>query len=211
MIRVALVASAAAVRTGLNALLGATDAIEVVAEVTSLDELDPFLPGIDVLVLASDPLFPGDLERLAQEAMEGVALLVLTSFETQAAQTFSGLPVRAWGLLPLEASPEELVVAIEALHHGLLVGDPNLIERLLLTSPELTDFETEALDEPLTERETEVLQLLAQGLANKQIALALGISEHTVKFHVSSIYSKLGASNRAEAVRQGIRKGLVLL
>jgi DNA-binding NarL/FixJ family response regulator len=210
VIRVALVASAVAVRTGLNALLGATDAIEVVAEVASLDELDPFLPGIDVLVLASDPFSPADLERVIQ-TMEGVALLVLTPFESQVARTFSGLPVRAWGLLPLEASLEELVVAIEALHHGLFVGDPNLIEPLLLNSPELTDFETEALDEPLTERETEVLQLLAQGLANKQIALALGISEHTVKFHVSSIYSKLGASNRTEAVRQGIRKGLVLL
>jgi len=63
----------------------------------------------------------------------------------------------------------------------------------------------------LTPRETEVLQLLAQGLANKQIALALGISEHTIKFHVSSIYAKLGVGNRTEAVRVGARQGLILL
>jgi DNA-binding NarL/FixJ family response regulator len=56
-----------------------------------------------------------------------------------------------------------------------------------------------------------VLQLLAQGLANKQIALTLGISEHTVKFHISGVYSKLGATNRTEAVRLGVRKGLVVL
>jgi NarL family two-component system response regulator YdfI len=55
------------------------------------------------------------------------------------------------------------------------------------------------------------LQLLAQGLANKQIAISLGISEHTVKFHVSSLYAKLGATNRTEAVRLGIQSGLVLL
>ena len=65
--------------------------------------------------------------------------------------------------------------------------------------------------ESLTERETEVLQLLSQGLANKQIATSLGISEHTVKFHVSSIYTKLGATNRAEAVRLGVQGGLVVL
>ena len=56
-----------------------------------------------------------------------------------------------------------------------------------------------------------MLQLLAQGLANKQIALALGISEHTVKFHISSIYAKLGATNRAEAVRLGVLRGLIVL
>ncbi len=62
-----------------------------------------------------------------------------------------------------------------------------------------------------TERELQVLELLAQGLANKQIALALGISEHTVKFHLSGIYTKLGASSRTEAVRLGVRQGLILL
>ncbi|HEY5902473.1 MAG TPA: helix-turn-helix transcriptional regulator, partial [Anaerolineales bacterium] len=62
---------------------------------------------------------------------------------------------------------------------------------------------------PLSDREIEVLELLAQGLANKQIAGALGISEHTVKFHVSSIYTKLNVTNRAEAVRQGVRQGLI--
>jgi DNA-binding CsgD family transcriptional regulator len=79
----------------------------------------------------------------------------------------------------------------------------------------LQDGGTSELDEPLidplTDRELEVLQLLARGKPNKQIALDLEISEHTVKFHISSIYTKLGAGNRTEAVRLGVRKGLVLL
>ena len=65
--------------------------------------------------------------------------------------------------------------------------------------------------EPLTAREMEVIQLMAQGLANKQIALALGISEHTVKFHLSSLYAKLGISSRTEAVKRGIELGLISL
>jgi DNA-binding NarL/FixJ family response regulator len=64
---------------------------------------------------------------------------------------------------------------------------------------------------PLTDRETEVLAYLAKGLANKQIALELGISEHTVKFHVSSIYQKLNAVNRTQAVREGLRNGWIVL
>jgi NarL family two-component system response regulator YdfI len=64
---------------------------------------------------------------------------------------------------------------------------------------------------PLTDRETEVLTLLSKGFANKQIALALGISEHTVKFHVSSIYAKLGATNRTQAVHEGLRNGWIVL
>ena len=69
----------------------------------------------------------------------------------------------------------------------------------------------EQLIDPLTEREIEVLQLLAQGMANKQIALQLGISEHTVKFHISGIYTKFGVTNRTAAVRLGVRWGLITL
>ncbi|MFM8426566.1 MAG: response regulator transcription factor, partial [Chloroflexota bacterium] len=69
----------------------------------------------------------------------------------------------------------------------------------------------ESLTEPLTAREKEVLQHMAEGLANKQIALTLGISEHTVKFHLSALYAKLGAASRTEAVKRGIELGLISL
>ena len=83
-----------------------------------------------------------------------------------------------------------------------------MFDPLLLDAPLQVE---EQLVEPLTEREAEVLQLLAQGLTNKQIAFTLSISEHTVKFHVSGIYAKLGATNRTEAVRLGVRQGLIIL
>ncbi len=109
---------------------------------------------------------------------------------------------RVWGVLPTEASAEELIAAVHALSQGLIVGAPTL----------LFESENEPLERgPLTERESEVLGLLAKGLANKQIAVALGISEHTVKFHVSSIYTKLNVTNRTEAVRTGLRGGWIAL
>lgn len=109
---------------------------------------------------------------------------------------------RVWGILPTDASAEELIAAVHALAQGLIVGTPTL----------LFESENEQLSPgPLTERESEVLGLLAKGLANKQIAVTLGISEHTVKFHVSSIYTKLNVTNRTEAVRAGLRGGWIAL
>jgi DNA-binding NarL/FixJ family response regulator len=109
-----------------------------------------------------------------------------------------------WGVLPTDASAEELNAAIHALSQGLIVGTATLLFE--------SDSESEPLSHgPLTDREAEVLGLVAKGMANKQIAVALGISEHTVKFHVSSIYSKLNVTNRTEAVREGLRGGWVAL
>ena len=100
---------------------------------------------------------------------------------------------------------------MHAVHEGLLVGAPALLVPWL---PRLLVDETpdaEPLPERLTERELQVLQLLAQGLANKQIALALSISDHTVKFHVAFDLRQAGAANRTEAVRMGVQRGLVSL
>ena len=109
---------------------------------------------------------------------------------------------QVWGILPTDASAEELTAAVHALSQGLIVG----------TSTLLFESESEPISHgPLTDRESEVLGLLAKGLANKQIAVALGISEHTVKFHVSSIYTKLNVTNRTEAVREGLRGGWIAL
>jgi DNA-binding NarL/FixJ family response regulator len=213
VIRVAVAAQALAVRAGLRALLSASEAIEVVAEAASLAELVPLLPEIDVLVLAARRP-PGELSGLpAGEALPAVLLL---SDEVKAVGALAGLApdaARAWGILPLEATAEELLAAVAALHEGLIVVAPPLggpaLERLVgLAEGEAL---TQAPAEALTERERQVLQLLAQGLANKQIAASLNISEHTVKFHVSGIYAKLGAASRTEAVRLGVQQGLVVL
>jgi len=109
---------------------------------------------------------------------------------------------RPWGVLPQDASGDELCAAVHALAAGLVVGASSLLS---------IDGETPRAAGPLTDREVEVLGLLSKGLANKQIALELGISEHTVKFHVSSMYTKLNAANRTQAVREGLRNGWIVL
>jgi DNA-binding NarL/FixJ family response regulator len=100
--------------------------------------------------------------------------------------------LRAWGVLSADASEEELAAGILAVAEGLWVGAPGLVEGLMRLPKGGEGLGEESLIEPLTAREMEVLQLMAQGLANKQIALALTISEHTVKFHLSSLYAKMG-------------------
>jgi DNA-binding NarL/FixJ family response regulator len=111
------------------------------------------------------------------------------------------------GAIPSDATPQEIESAVHAVNAGLVVTTPTLLAELL---PETQIF-GEALAEPLSSRELEVLDLLAEGLSNKLIAHRLNISEHTVKTHVASIFAKLGASSRTEAVSQAIRRGLVML
>jgi two-component system, NarL family, response regulator YdfI len=107
------------------------------------------------------------------------------------------------GAISFDATPQELESAVHAVNDGLVVMAPDLLPA--------TPPAAEQLLEPLSERELEVLDLLAEGLSNKLIAYRLSISEHTVKTHVASIFVKLGASSRTEAVSQAIRRGLVML
>lgn len=107
-------------------------------------------------------------------------------------------------ILPQDASPEEIAAALEAAARGFALVAPAELAAWL---PEPAAFD----EEPLTARELEVLHLLAEGVANKEIAWRLAISEHTVKFHVASILTKLHAQTRTEAVTRGIRRGWIAL
>ncbi len=210
MIRIALISPTLTLRVGLRALLGDADDVTVVGEGSSLAESDLYAEEeADVLVLAAASFSRADLDDRLAEAQTPPALLLLVDEQTDI-PNLAKLPLRAWGVLSLESSEEELQAALRALHEGLIAGTPNLLEALLARRPAAGEAQ-ESLAEALTPREIEVLQLLSEGLANKQIALELEISEHTVKFHISSIYSKLWATNRAEAVRLGIQRGLVIL
>lgn len=108
-------------------------------------------------------------------------------------------------VLPRDATDVELAAAIEAVAAGLTVLSPEDMDVLLPPAAEPVG------SEPLTPRESEVLALLSQGAANRKIAQRLGISEHTVKFHVSSVLAKLGAGSRTEAVARGMREGLIVI
>jgi NarL family two-component system response regulator YdfI len=219
MIRVAVAASIPSVRAGLRALLSADEGIAIVEEAATLPGLLLLAPEADVVVAVSPAEAP---QAMAQslDSLGTAALLLLVPDQAGLGDTLATILAkarresRAWGVLPQDSSAEELRAAVHALYEGLLVGAPALLEPLLrrqAVEDAPAPADEEPLAEPLTEREAEVLQLVAQGLANKQIAAALTISEHTVKFHVSAIYTKLGAASRTEAVRLGVRKGLITL
>ena len=196
-----------AVRTGLRALLTGIEGVDAISEVSSLGEFTELSDITDILVVTTGSGTEADLREILQVS-PALAVLLLVEDEPGVIKELSDGSGRAWGILSLESSAEEFEAAIYALSAGLLVGLPTMFDPLLLGAPLQGD---EQMLEPLTEREAEVLQLLAQGLPNKQIASTLGISEHTVKFHVSGIYAKLGATNRTEAVRLGVRQGLIIL
>ena len=135
------------------------------------------------------------------ELLDLVPILLLSS-EPDPAIFNRILHARIGGMLQTDASPEQIVQAIKSVASGLMIFDSALV-------PQRPD--QDRLAEPLTPRESEVLRLLADGLGNKEIAMRLGISEHTIKFHIRSILGKLGASSRTEAVSRGLRSGLIEL
>ena len=198
MIRVAILAPALALRIGLHEVLRSLPDVEMLAD----SALPQELPQADVWVLTSADF----IDDLNEE--QTPALLLLTGNPDEAARLAGWL---VWGILPLDASAEEFSAVLHALAEGLWAGSPALVQALLerqrLPMPE----QAEQVVDPLTGRERQVLQLTAQGLANKQIAVSLEISENTVKFHLSSLYAKLGVTSRTEAVRAGARRGWVVL
>ncbi len=127
---------------------------------------------------------------------------VVLSQDTETAMP--GGPVRA--VLPLNASIAEVAAAIVAAAADLTVLTPAQVRRWFQGRESL---QHSAMIEPLTPRESQVLRMLADGLGNKEIAVELGISDHTAKFHVTQILGKLDAGSRTEAVAIGIRRGLV--
>jgi DNA-binding NarL/FixJ family response regulator len=214
LIRVGLVAPSLAARLGLRALLENDPELVIEADANSSATLAAGDSGLEVLVLMAGGAAANPLADLTNEQIEklGLEAVLMLADDIEAAQALPELPLRAWGLLPVDTAPEELAMAVHALALGLVIAPPDILTALYAPSmPRGIPQATETAEELLTEREVEVLQLLAQGLANKQIAQLLNISANTVKFHVSSIYTKLGATNRTEAVRLGLQSGLILL
>jgi len=217
---IGVIAPHLALRAGLRSMLGGEARFEVVYEAASTAEFAQASPPVDVLVIASDLSGEASLGQwLKGEDVQSDIIrpdiirpaILLLSDDLAQAQALLNLPVHGWGILPLDTTTEELQAAIQAVHEGLVVGTHRLFAPALSERQLVAGQEADPAEGVLTEREGQVLQLLAHGLANKQIALALNISEHTVKFHVSSIYNKLGATNRTEAVRAGVQRGLVVL
>ena len=192
-------------RAGLRTMLGNVEGtgVRVVGEAASPTAPYPSrLSEADVVLVADEELLE---EAAIAVAEDGTQALVLISDDDHAVSRLRALPLRGWGVVPPDAPPGELAAATAAAAQGLIALPKPLTERLL------REPAAEGLSEPLTAREREVLELLGRGLSNRLIARELHISEHTVKFHISSLYAKLEVNNRAEAVSQGARHGLISL
>jgi NarL family two-component system response regulator YdfI len=212
VIRVFIVAASPLARAGLENLLAARN-MEVVGSNATIDTLGDVLADVapDVVLIDSsgEPHDPMMEAILASGLAADISVVLLGDGMTGASST-AALHAGIRAALPGDISPDQLVAALQAAASGLFVLHPSHANEALPAG----SASTRALDElaeSLTRRELEVLQMLAAGLSNKEIAVRLGISEHTVKFHVASILGKLGATSRTEAVSLGIRRGLVLL
>ena len=203
-VRVLIVADDPLARSGLAALLADQAECTVAGQVApGLDlsgDAAVYQPDVGLWDLGWDPV-PGPLLDFGDAALPVLALL---PDDAQGAETWGA---GAQGLLLREADAENVAAAILAVAQGLVVIDPALTPAVLPAR----DREVEPLVEALTPREEEVLHLLADGLSNKAIALQLGISDHTVKFHVNAILGKLGAQSRTEAVVRATRLRLLIL
>jgi DNA-binding NarL/FixJ family response regulator len=203
--RAFVVALTPVTRAGLRSMLANAEGTEVrvVGEASSAVD-PPELAEADVVLLADEELLE---EASVAVAEDGTQAVVLVSEEEHAVFRLRAMQLKGWGVVPPDAPPEELAAAVAAAAQGLIVLPRSLTERLLQEpAPSV-----EELSETLTAREREVLDLLGRGLSNKLIGRELHISEHTVKFHISSLYAKLGVNNRAEAVSRGARHGLISL
>jgi len=212
VIRVFIVAASPLARAGLENLLAARD-VEVVASNGTIDALAEMLadaaPDV-VLIDSSGEPFDLTLESILASGLASDVSVVLLGDGMTPAASADALRAGIRAALPGDISPEQLVATLQAVASGLAVLHPANMNEMLPAGSAATRVPDE-LAESLTRRELEVLQMLAGGLSNKEIAARLNISEHTAKFHVASILGKLGAGSRAEAVALGIRRGLVLL
>ena len=200
MTRLLIAAPTAVMRAGLEALVASDPAIELTGSFPDLSSVETLRPDV---ILAAVPF-----EELAPPHDGHLAVIVLLSDEAQPAWTPEALRLGVRAVLPRDASPAEVLAAVEAASNGMAVLDPHDLETFL-TASSTAPVSSEA--PVLTPRELEVLRMMADGAANKNIAWKLGISEHTVKFHVASILGKLHASTRTEAVAIGMRKGMILI
>ena len=200
MIRLAIAAESAVVRAGLEALVASHAGIDLAGAYSDLSSVEALRPDV---VLAAVPL-----EDLSPPGEGHSAATVLLTNDPQPVWTQEAFRLGVRALLSRNASAAEILAAVEAAASGLAVVDPRELETLLgSTASAPAPVETHTL----TARELEVLRMMAEGAANKAIAWKLGISDHTVKFHVASILGKLRAASRTEAVTLGVRKGLILL
>jgi DNA-binding NarL/FixJ family response regulator len=214
-IRVLIVDDHAVVRRGLLAFLATEPDLDVVGEaaggaeaLTLLGELDAEarLPDVVLMDLQMEPMDGIETTRRIRALHDNVAVVALTSFAEEE-RVNAALGAGAAGYVLKDADADQMAASIRAAHRGGLHVDPTVARRLF-SGLQPAPPEAKPL---LTARELDVLRLVGDGRANKEIATALGLSERTVRSHVSSILGKLGLSSRTQAALWAAREGLVEL
>ena len=214
-VKILIVDDHAVVRDGLRVMLGRREEFVVVGEaengleaVVKVRELDPDVILMDLRMPELD-----GVEAMRQIRAENseAKFLVLTTYDTDEF-IFDAIEAGAKGYLLKDASREDLFQAISAVHRGESLVQPGVASRILDRLAQLTRQAGQAAEpQLLSDRELEVLQRMASGAANKQIASDLTISESTVKTHVTNIFQKLDVNHRTEAVTKAISKGIIKL
>lgn len=213
MISVCLVDDQTLVRQGIRSLLDLAGDIDIAAECVDGEEAVRMIPEVRPDVVLLDLRMPGmnGLDVLttlsARDALPPT--IILTTFDDDQL-VLAGLKAGARGYLLKDVSLEQLVEAVKTVAAGGSLVAPMVTQRLLAGVGRMQNqFASLDRPDPLTERETEILRLMAGGYSNKEIANSLGVAEGTVKNHVSNILSKLGVRDRTRAVLKALEIGIV--
>ena len=213
MIKGMLVDDQNLVRKGVSSLLELSEEIEVIAEAVDGSEAIRTIPENQPDVVLLDMRMPGlsglDVLKELSKADKLPPTIILTTFDDHEL-VLAGIKAGAKGYLLKDVSLAELVNAVKTVAGGGTVVKPAVTQRLLKGLENLqTEFSSLDQPDPLTERETEILRLMAGGYSNKEIANSLGVAEGTVKNHVSNILSKMGVRDRTRAVLKAFELGQI--
>jgi len=206
-IRIAVLATSALRRAWLESIVRSHADYHLAGNFGALASLVSFARNTELDVILIDS---NSIRDLSLGPMSEAAIVLLSEVhDARSIARLLRIGVRA--ILSRESDPDNVLSAINAVCDGLVLLNTATAESLASVYRDLPLEGEDEVSEEITSRETEVLRMLAEGLANKEIGARLGISEHTVKFHISSILDKLGAATRTEAVTLGIRRGLIAI
>lgn len=216
-IKVMLVDDQTLVREGIKSLLNLSERIQIVGEASdgqeALDRLSEFQPDIVLMDIRMPRLDGIGALKAMQEQGASIPVIILTTFDDHEL-VLNGIRAGAKGFLLKDVSLESLVDAIESVMRGETLIQPAVTERVLKGFNELqktspSKVEKEPIQDPLTQREIEILRLMAGGYSNKEISRAIFKSEGTIKNHVSNILAKLAVRDRTRAVLKALELGII--